>query len=115
MPKATKAASTLASNPKQIELYANILKAMGHPSRLAFLEALADGERCVCELQEMVGADMSTVSRHLSVLKNAGLVESERRGTQMMYSLTCPCIIDFLHCIGAVIERNAATIAQALR
>ena len=51
------------------KLKAGVIKAMGHPSRLAMVEALADGELCVCELQKLVGSDMSTVSKHLSVLK----------------------------------------------
>ncbi len=98
----------------EIDLYAEVLKAMGHPSRLKFLLALAGGDRCVCELQELVDCDMSTVSRHLSVLRNAGLVESERRGTMIIYSLSCPCILNFLECAGAVIQGKAQRQARAL-
>ncbi|MCL5271670.1 MAG: metalloregulator ArsR/SmtB family transcription factor, partial [bacterium] len=56
----------------QCEARARIIKAMGHPTRVFMVEELSKGERCVCELTEMVGADVSTVSKHLSVLKNAG-------------------------------------------
>ena len=65
---------------------ANILKALAHPSRLMMVEELARGERCVCELRELVGADISTVSKHLAVLKKAGLVESDKRGLQVFYT-----------------------------
>lgn len=62
------------------EAWAKIIKAMAHPSRLLIIEELQKQERCVNELTEMVGADTSTVSKHLSVLKNAGLVSDEKKG-----------------------------------
>lgn len=83
---------------------ANVIKALGHPSRLAMVEALADGERCVCELQELVGSDMSTVSKHLTVLRNAGIVCDRKQGLWVYYSLRTPCIIGFLDCIEAVAQ-----------
>ena len=86
---------------------AQILKALGHPSRLLMVEELAKGERCVCELTELVGADMSTVSKHLALLRDAGLVASEKRGLWVYYSLTCPCILDFLSCVESVRQERA--------
>ena len=83
---------------------ANVIKALGHPSRLAMVEALAQGERCVCELQELVGSDMSTVSKHLTVLKNAGIVCDRKQGLWVYYSLRTPCITGFLDCIEAVMH-----------
>lgn len=85
---------------------ANIMKAMSHPSRLMMVDELSRGERCVCDLQELVGHDMSTVSKHLAVLKKAGLVEDERRGKQVYYRLKVPCILNFFHCVESVIEAN---------
>jgi len=90
------------------EARADILKAMAHPARLFMMEELAKGERCVCELREMVGTDLSTVSKHLSVLRNAGLVDMDKRGPQVFYSLTTPCILKFVNCIDAVVRSNAA-------
>ncbi len=81
-----------------------VLKAMAHPSRLAMLEALAGGERCVCELQKLVGSDISTVSKHLSVMKAAGLVEDRKEGLWVHYRLRCPCVLEFMRCIEAVLE-----------
>ncbi|RPJ48319.1 MAG: transcriptional regulator, partial [Candidatus Latescibacterota bacterium] len=54
-----------------MEARARIIKAMAHPTRLFIVDELARGERCVCDLAEMVGADVSTVSKHLSILRNA--------------------------------------------
>lgn len=89
------------------EARADIIKAMAHPSRLFIINELSKGERCVCELRDGVGADISTVSKHLSVLKNAGIVEDDKRGLQVFYRLRCPCILNFFGCIENVLEENA--------
>ena len=92
------------------ELYehrARIVKAMAHPSRLAMVDALADGEMCVCKLQEIVGSDMSTVSKHLAVMKAAGIVADRKEGLQVFYHLQTPCILSFLACVDGVIRSNA--------
>lgn len=90
---------------------AQIIKALGHPSRLMMIDALAEGEKCVCELQQLVGADMSTVSKHLSVLRNAGLVDDRKQGLQVFYSLRVPCIINFFGCVEAVMEQRSEAAA----
>lgn len=87
---------------------ANILKALAHPSRLLIVEELSKGEKCVCELQEMIGADMSTVSKHLSLMKRAGLVEDDKRGLQVFYRLLSPCIMNFFECIESVVDAKRA-------
>lgn len=81
---------------------AQIIKALAHPSRLLIADALADGELCVCDLTALVGADISTVSRHLSVMKKVGLIESEKMGLKQFYRLACPCLSDFLCCVDAI-------------
>ncbi len=86
---------------------ARVFKALAHPSRLFMLEQLAEGERCVCELTEMIGADISTISRHLSVLRSAGVIVAEKRGLQVYYRLKMPCVLGFFECVGRVIETNA--------
>lgn len=85
---------------------AKIVKAMAHPSRLFIIDQLAEGERCVCELTDMIGADKSTVSKHLSVLKEAGIVEDDKRGLQVYYTLRVPCVTSFFGCIEAVVKSN---------
>lgn len=89
---------------------AEIFKALGHPTRLAIVDMLADGERCVCEIDEQIDADMSTVSRHLSVLRNVGVLSSEKRGNQVFYRLECPCITTFYGCLEGVIRGGRGTI-----
>ena len=82
-----------------IAAQARIFKALGHPSRLLMVDALLDGEKCVCDLQALVGDDMSTVSKHLAVLREAGVVTDEKRGKQVFYRLHCACIKKFLKCV----------------
>ena len=82
---------------------AQIVKAISHPSRLKMVEALAKKELCVCELKEIVGADISTVSKHLSIMKAAGIVQDRKEGLQVFYRLLCPCITTFLKCIDELV------------
>ena len=90
------------------EARAKIIKAMAHPARLLIVDELSKvPERCVCELTEMVGSDMSTVSRHLAVLKSAGLIEDDRRGQMVFYRLRVKCLSKFFACIESVIACNA--------
>ena len=97
------------------EARAKILKAMAHPTRLFIVDQLANaGEKCVCELTEMIGADMSTVSRHLAVLKAAGLVEDEKRGSMVFYRLRVKCLVNFFECIESVIQCNAKSQLELL-
>jgi DNA-binding transcriptional ArsR family regulator len=87
---------------------ARILKALAHPSRLFMVDVLSRGERCVCELTALVGADISTVSKHLAVLKGAGIVVDEKRGMQVYYTLRIPCVMRFFECVGEVMAGSAA-------
>jgi len=80
---------------------AEVFKALGHPDRLRIVDDLAAGERCVCELVDSVGSVWSTVSRHLSVLKEAGIVTDEKRGLQVFYRLALPCVPSFMICLDA--------------
>jgi ArsR family transcriptional regulator len=92
----------------QYEARAKIIKALSHPARLMIVDELdAHGERCVCDLTELVGSDMSTVSRHLSQLKNAGIVEDEKRGTMVFYRLRVKCLAKFFGCVESVLQSNA--------
>ena len=96
------------------EARAKVFKAMGHPTRFFILEKLAQQPFCVCELREMIGSDLSTVSKHLSVLKNAGLVRDEKNGTQVIYHLAVPCVMNFIGCVESVLENNAEKHRLAL-
>jgi DNA-binding transcriptional ArsR family regulator len=89
---------------------ATVIKAMAHHSRLIIINALGDGEMCVGDLQRIVGADVSTVSKHLSVLKNANIVEDRKQGLQVYYRLRLPCVAEFLGCVDAMMENRPFTM-----
>ena len=101
-----------AKTQARFEARARVLKALAHPSRLYMVDVLSHGERCVCDLTEMVGADMSTVSKHLSVLKAAGIVADEKRGMQVFYNLKIPCVLRFFDCVSEVMARSARDQAE---
>ena len=93
---------------------ATVLKALAHPTRLFIIEELEKEERCVCDLTEMIGADVSTVSKHLSVLKQAGVVVDDKRGNQVFYQLRVPCILNFFGCVESVLESQLRDKSELL-
>lgn len=78
---------------------AEVFKALGHPARVRMLRALVEREKCVCDLVEAAGLGWSTVSRHLSVMRAAGVLSDEKRGKQVIYRLELPCVGHFLGCL----------------
>ena len=96
-----------AKRSAQYEARAKVIKALSHPARLMIVDELSDHEeRCVCELTELVGSDMSTVSRHLAQLKAAGIVEDEKRGKMIFYRLRVKCLLKFFECVETVVRCN---------
>ncbi len=94
-------------NKRIYEIRAKIIKAMAHPSRLMMIDALAKSEMCVCELTRLVGVDISTVSKHLSLMKDSGLVVDRKVGQQVFYRLRVPCITNFFSCVEAVLSSTS--------
>ena len=76
-----------------------VIKALAHPARLEIVQALASAERCVSELQALVGGDISTVSKHLTLMRKAGWIGCRKHGQQVRYRLACDCLPTFLRCI----------------
>jgi ArsR family transcriptional regulator len=97
----------------QAVLRAAVVKSLAHPSRILMVDALGHGELCVCELAELVGADISTVSKHLSVLKAAGLVSVEKRGLNQFYRLKCACLGDFFRCVDSINRDHSRSLKEA--
>ena len=86
---------------------AEIFKAIAHPTRLIILEMLYGDEKCVSDIQDKIDADFSTVSKHLQVMKSAGLLEQRREKKKIFYSLRVPCIMNFMGCIDEVIRKDS--------
>jgi ArsR family transcriptional regulator len=88
---------------------ADVFKALGHPTRLYIVEKLGEGERCVCNFVEEIDADFSTISKHLSLLKAAGVVEDEKRGKRVYYRLRMPCVLRAAECVEGALRSAAAS------
>ena len=89
------------------EKQAQIAKAIAHPLRIAIVDFLKDGEQCVCDIAEYVGSERSNVSRHLSVMVKAGLLDWRKKGLKVIYKLKCTCITDFFSCVIEVIKQQS--------
>jgi len=101
-------------NKDRYAVTARIMKAVAQPIRLAILESLREGERCVYDIAKTVGAQRSNVSRHLSVLTSAGILSSRKDGLQVFYRLETPCILNVFTCVRGVIEADLESNRQAL-
>lgn len=98
---------------------ADVLKALAHPTRAYIVDLIArEGAHCVCELTDRIGVDTSTVSRHLSLLKSAGILFDRKEGTTVYYDLTCNCIADFMTGLDTILraryERRHAAFSTAI-
>lgn len=94
---------------------ASILSALANPARLHIVDLLAGGGRTVGDLSEAVGLDISTVSRHLEKLRNAGLVRDRREGTRVYHTLATPCVLDFFGCVERVLGGGECEVPQCGR
>jgi DNA-binding transcriptional ArsR family regulator len=86
---------------------ARVLKALANESRLMIIERLNRGECSVGELTELIGSDISTVSRHLALLRAHGIVEDRRQGTTVFYRLLTPCVCNFFACATQVLKEKS--------
>ncbi len=89
---------------RRFKQQAQVLKSLAHPARLAIVDRLQKGPATAGELTRLVGSDQSTVSKHLSVLKARGIVDDERVGTAVVYTLLTPCVKDFFLCACRVLK-----------
>jgi ArsR family transcriptional regulator len=83
-----------------------VIKALAHPTRLKIAEALAKKPLCVSEIHALVGGDLSTVSKHLTLMREAGWLAGEKHGLHIHYRLACDCLDEFLRCIDILATSN---------
>lgn len=84
-----------------LDFKARIFKVLGDPNRLKILETLRQGEICQCELIPIIGQAQPTVSRHLKLLEDAGLISSTKDSTRMLYRVVDSHIFSLLDAIDA--------------
>ena len=99
------------NDQRRIERYrahAELCKVLTDPKRLMILDALRHGERSVGELAETIGVALPNASQHLAVMRNAGLVDSRRVGTTIIYRLAEPTILDACDIVHRIADRRVA-------
>ena len=85
---------------------AEMIKALSHPLRIAIIDFLKDGGQCVCDIAHCVCSERSNVSRHLSIMTSAGILEHRKSGLNVIYTIKCPCVLEFLDCIKELLKQN---------
>ena len=95
------------TNQKILEGQASILKALGQPTRLQILELLKDGERCVCEIFPAIHQEQANVSKHLSILRQVGILESRKDGLRILYRIKTPEILNLLTGVSRLLKSQA--------
>lgn len=85
-------------NERQLAIQADFFKALAHPARLQIIMLLAEGEKCVCEINDALTLDMSVISRHLKQLQDVKVLSSERKGKNVFYKLEMTCVLNFIEC-----------------
>ena len=100
---------------KRYELQAEVLKALAHPIRLAIVQFLSREEKCVCDIVAYVGTSQSNISKHLSVMKQAGILSDRKEGLSVYYRLNMPCTLNFFQCVKDIMETHLSERAQAMR
>ncbi len=107
----------MSDRKKQLryEKQAEIAKAIGHPLRIAIIDFLRDGEQCVCDIAGHVGSERSNVSRHLSLMVSAGLLEYYKDGLKVIYKLKTPCVLEFFSCMSDILKQRARESEDLLK
>jgi len=103
-----------ANKRNLFEKQAEIVKSIAHPLRIAVIDFLKDGEQCVCDIADFIGAERSNVSRHLSVMVSAGVLDSRKDGLKMIYRLKTPCVLNFISCVTEVLAEQLRGDVQLL-
>lgn len=105
---------TTLTEEEAILLHRYICEGVGDPKRLRLLYLVAERPRNVSELTEMLGVSQPTVSHHLRILRDRGLVEARKEGTAVYYSLSNPRILEALDMMRAIVAQFLAEGAQVL-
>lgn len=94
------------------ELIAKMFKALGHPIRFKIVLFLLDGRKCVCELNGNIEFSQANLSQHLRILKDAGILSSEREGTKIFYSLSNNDIKKMVQCADEFLVNYVKSISD---
>ena len=105
----------LRLTPEDVQARAKVLKALGHPTRLQILDLLDQGDLCLCEFNPLFKIRQPTLSRHLAVLKQAGIITERRAGSRFILHLATPCILRSFDCAVEVVQADHQRRARQLK
>jgi DNA-binding transcriptional ArsR family regulator len=97
------------------ELHAELCRALGHSGRLQLVHLLREGPQCVSSLADMTGLGQGTVSRHLAVLRNCGILSVQQKGRETHYHISDPRIIDICDLMRAILVEQLTKRSEVLR
>jgi DNA-binding transcriptional ArsR family regulator len=87
-------------------LAAQMFKALAHPLRVLMIEKLKGKTWCVTRVASELGVDKSTASKHLSILRDAGIISDSKMGTKVHYSLAAPQVLELAEAAGGAVLQN---------
>jgi ArsR family transcriptional regulator len=96
-------------DPERYRLHAEVCRVLTDPKRLMLLDVLREGEHSVGDLAEELGCNLANASQHLAVLRSAGLVDTRRAGTTILYSLAEPELVEACDVIHRIVGRRLAS------
>ncbi len=105
----------LRLTPEDVQARAKVLKALGHPTRLHILDLLEQGDLCLCEFNPLFKIRQPTLSRHLAVLKQAGIITERRAGSRLILHLATPCILRSFDCAIEVVQADHVRRSHAVK
>src|SRR5512138_2629742 len=94
---------------------ADILKALGQPTRLKIIEFLRDGERCVCEIFPAITEEQSNTSRHLNLMQGCGILAKRKDGSKIMYRLKHPEVLEIVELASAILKKEISGKSELLK
>lgn len=97
------------------EKQAEVARAIAHPLRMAVLDYLKAGPQCVCDIAKAVKSERSNISKHLSIMVSAGVLESQKKGLQVIYKVRTPCVLRFVDCLTECLKENALAEQKLLK
>jgi DNA-binding transcriptional ArsR family regulator len=97
------------------ERQADVAKAIAHPLRMAVLDYLKTGPQCVCDIAKAVKSERSNISKHLSIMVSAGVLEYEKKGLQVIYKVRTPCVLECVACLTKCLKSNAKEEQKLLK
>jgi len=97
------------------ELHAELCRALGHSARLQLVHMLREGPLCVSELAQMSGLGQGTVSRHLAVLRNCGILSVQQRGRETHYQISDPRIMEICDLMRVILVEQLMKQSEVLK